>query len=203
MKSVYDKEFALYGKVLEGYDFSELFEALTELPVPEEGIIYEASVESLEKCKVFMELQNRGFGGMPVQAGYVGGTNDRLNCLEYHKSSEFNIAKDEVVLLLGLESDIQAGKYDTKHAEAFRIPAETGIELYGTTLHYAPCGRGYRVACILPRSTNEAGQISVCVTEEDQMYAGKNKWLLAHPDSPAADERAYLGLTGENLAIEE
>jgi len=29
----------------------------------------------------------------------------------------------------------------------------------------------------------------------------KNKWLLAHPDSPEAQEGAYVGLNGENLQL--
>ena len=31
------------------------------------------------------------------------------------------------------------------------------------------------------------------------LYAGKNKWLLAHADSDEAKKGLYVGLKGENL----
>lgn len=211
--NVSDQAFRPYGKVLEGYDFTELFRALGETSVPEEGIMYLASVPELEACAVFEELRDRGFGGMPVQAGCCNGKNDTLNCLEYHKSSEFNIAKDDIVLLLGLEQEIEDGEYDTAKVKAFYVPAGTGVELYGTTLHYAPCGyRGgeYRVVCVLPRGTNEektscgskedGGRVSCkAAGAEDKMCMAKNKWLLAHPESEEGKNGAYIGLTGENI----
>lgn len=43
--------------------------------------------------------------------------------------------------------------------EAFRIPSGTAVELYATTLHYAPCNAsdgGFLVAVVLPKGTNEA-----------------------------------------------
>lgn len=200
--SVRDKEFSSYGTVLEGYDFEELFAALQSCPCPEEGITYVASVEALENCSIHHELRDRGFGGMPIQIGFVSGKNDTLNCLEYHKSIEFNIAKDDIVLLLGKRDEIQDGKYDTAQVKAFYVPAGTGVELYDTTLHYAPCGytgEGYRVACVLPRGTNGANPHPVRKNAEDAMCYGTNKWLLAHPESSEAGDGAYCGLIGENL----
>lgn len=82
-----DKEFAKYGQILSGYDLKEFFSSFSDLEIPSEGIVYEASVEVLEKHQVFSEMQDRGFGGMPIQIGYVGGNNKVLNCLEYHKTS--------------------------------------------------------------------------------------------------------------------
>lgn len=204
VKSVYDAEFRRYGQVLEGYDFTELFDALSKCAVPEQGIAYVASVVKLERCAVFWELQNRGFGGIPVQLGYCSGRNDTLNCLEYHKSSEFNIAKDDIVLLLGFQGDMENGHYDTAQVQAFHVPAHTGVELYGTTLHYAPCGYypadTYQVICVLPEGTNVGVPDRNSAPDgEDRMCLGTNKWLLAHPESEAAKQGAYVGLTGENL----
>ena len=59
-----DKEFNDYGKVLEGYDFNNIFNLLSELKVPEDGIYYQASVKALEADKVFLKMQERGFGGL-------------------------------------------------------------------------------------------------------------------------------------------
>lgn len=199
--SVTDAEFRSYGQVLTGYDFTELFAALSGMPCPEKGIRYEPSVPELENCAVFSELKNRGFGAMPIQAGYCSGTNNQLNCLEYHKSSEFNIAGDDIVLLLGHIWQITDGKFDTADVKAFYVPAGTGVELFGTTLHYAPCGKGgkgFRVVCILPKDTNLARPEMALLNEEDTMCFGSNKWLLAHPSSDAAKKGAYVGLCGEN-----
>lgn len=204
IKSVFDNEFKKYGMVLEGYDFKELFCALEKCNTPNQGIEYVASVDALEQCEIFDELCNRGFGGMPIQLGYCNGVNDTLNCLEYHKSSEFNIAKDDIVLILGLQSDISDGKYDTSKTEVFHVPAGIGVELYSTTLHYAPCGlnpeKSYQMVCVLPKGTNrERPTIKNEETTEAKMCLGSNKWLMAHIDSNEARTGAYVGLTGENI----
>ncbi|MBE7043231.1 MAG: DUF4867 family protein [Ruminococcaceae bacterium] len=199
-------EFKKYGQVLKGYDFSELFENLKKLDIPDEGITYEASVPGLESCNEKKLMENKGFGGMPIQIGYVGGNNKILNCLEYHKSSEFNIALDDVVLVLGIQSEIQDGMFDTSLCKAFLLPAGTGVELYGTTLHYAPMNvgaDGYRVACVLPFGTNGTKPEFKTYTHEDKMCGGSNKWIMAHKDAPEAQKGTYVGLTGENIIFEK
>lgn len=204
--SVTDKEFKPYGQVLEGYDFSGLLEGLKTLSIPENGIVYEPTVAVLENDAVKAECQNRGFGGMPIQMGFVGGNNKTLNALEYHKSSEFNIALDDVVLVLGLESEITDGKFDTADCKAFLVPAGTGVELYGTTLHYAPMNvkaDGYRVVCVLPLGTNYDKPDFVGVNLEDKMCCGSNKWLMAHADSGEAKDGKYVGLTGKNISFDD
>ncbi len=203
--SVTDKEFKAYGQVLSGYDFAGVLEQLKALPVPEEGIVYEPAVASLENEPVKVQFQNRGFGGMPVQLGYVGGNNRALNCLEYHKTSEFNIALDDVVLVLGIQSEIENGKYDTGNCKAFLVPAGTGVELFATPLHYAPMNVAeapYRVICVLPQGTNYGKPDFAQVNCEDAMCAGSNKWLMAHPESNEAKEGRYAGLTGENITFD-
>ena len=190
-----------YGQVLKNYDFSDLLQRLAALPVCDEGIVYEASVAQLEESAIKPSLENRGFGGLPIQIGYVGGNNKVLNCLEYHKTSEFNIALDDVVLVLGLQSDIENGRFDTGRCEAFLLPAGCGVELYGTSLHYAPMNTGadYRVACVLPRGTNGPQPVFAAQNEEDAMCAGSNKWLMAHPASDEAAQGRYIGLDGKHI----
>lgn len=205
IKTVYDDEFKEYGAVLVGYEFEELIEKVKKIEIPETGISYVRSVECLEKCKIRDELRDRGFGGMPIQIGYCTGHNKKLNCMEYHKSSEFNIAADDVVLMLGRIQDIKNGYYDTSQVKAFKIPAGTGVELYGTTLHYAPCDygqNGFRVVCVLPEGTNaEKSNKSKPVIKEDEMLWGKNKWLLVHPEFGESEEGGYVGLKGENVCL--
>ncbi|WP_195421438.1 DUF4867 family protein [Faecalicatena contorta] len=202
-----EERFKNYGQILLDYDFTELIKTLqTHTPMPETGFIYQGSCQELESLPVFQDLQNRVFGGMPMQLGYCNGYNDTLNCLEYHTCSELCIMAEDVVLLLGQRSDIDRTNYiyDTARVEAFLVPAGTGIELYATTLHYAPCnvkpGKGYHVANGLLYGTN--GECPVVEKKgEGQLLAGCNKWLLTHPDSPEVKEGAYIGLKGENIKL--
>ena len=203
--NVTDAEFKLYGKILEEYNFDEILKVAENLPVPNAGIVYEASVTALEECKIKKELESRGFGGIEIQIGYVGGVNRILNCLEYHKSSEFNIALDDVILILGLESQIEEGYFSTDNCKAFLVPKGVGVELYGTTLHYAPMNvsKNYRVLCVLPKGTNGAKPILEVKNIEDKMCYGNNKWIMCHPDSLDAKKGIYQGLKGENIIFSD
>lgn len=201
-----DKEFKEYGCVLEGYDYSELFEKLKMAEIPQSGITYVASVAELEACNDAKKMRARGFGGYPVQLGYVCGINSAMNCLEYHKSSEFNIAMDDIILILGKVQDISDGKFDSGICKAFFVPAGVGVELYATTLHYAPFNvnkEGYRVICVLPKGTNEQKKELEVKTDEDKMCFGINKWLMAHKDAPEVSDGAYVGITGKNIKFED
>ena len=40
IKKVTDDAFSAYGKVLEGYDFSELLEVMKDTPLPEDEVVY-------------------------------------------------------------------------------------------------------------------------------------------------------------------
>lgn len=206
--SVHDQRFKRYGQILEGYDFKELLDTLECISLkPLDGFIYEASVPQLESLKVASDFQNRGFGGMPIQIGYCNGTNQKLNCLEYHRDSEISIMSDDVILILSTRDQIEDSKLDTARTEAFLIPAGTGIELYATTLHYAPCDAGsksgYRVVNILPRGTNDEKPAGLMEQGEDRLCFGKNKWLLAHEQSAEAKRGAFIGLVGKNIDLEE
>ena len=97
IQSVFDKSFAAYGKVVEGYDFTALLDALeANSDKPEDAVIYVPSVPVLEKSSVYSELRDNCYGGMPIQIGYCNGTNTKLNCYEYHRDSEIDIAADDV-----------------------------------------------------------------------------------------------------------
>lgn len=203
--SVNDREFQKYGRVLSGYDFTELFEKCRETVVlPDEGFDYFPSHEEMEALLVAEELRLRAFGGMPIQIGSVFGRNNKMGCLEYHKSSELNISLDKVILVLGCESELEDLRFDSAKAMAFEVPAETGVELFGTTLHYAPISTsesGYRVICVLPKGTNGPKPEILTEKGEDRLCMGRNKWLLAHADSPEARAGAYVGIDGEIITI--
>ena len=202
IQKVTDPAFRKYGQVLEGYDFTSLIKEMKHTPVPED-VIYVPSVEELEALDVMKKLQNKGYGGLPVQIGYCNGHNSKLNALEYHRSSEVNVAVTDIILLLGAEQDIEPDfTYDTSKVEAFLVPAGTGIEVYGTTLHYAPCGvdgNGFKAVVVLPKGTNT--DLMTCHTKsfDDKLLTAKNKWLIAHEE--AGIEGAVCGLKGENIDI--
>ena len=202
--SVYDAEFAPYGKVLEGYDTAELLAAMERIPMPACGTAYEPGIASLERCGIFPALRDRAYGGMPVQLGMCWGHNTKLNCLEYHRDSEVNIGAADFVLLLAKQDEIVDGRLDTACVKAFRAPAGAVVEVYATSLHYAPCHvseAGFRTAVVLPLGTNtEKPEIEVRC-DEDRLLRARNKWLLAHPESDEAKDGAWVGLTGENIDI--
>ncbi len=203
--SVYDLEFKAYGKVLEGFDTAELREAMQKIDLPETGVAYEPGIDSLEACAIFAPLRDRAYGGMPIQLGMCWGHNTRLNCLEYHRDSEVNIGVQDFILLLGLEAQIKDGVFDTALTKAFRVPAGVPVEVFGSTLHYAPCHTdakdGFRVAIVLPKGTNTEKPEFTPACEEDKWMTARNKWLLAHPESSEAKGGAHIGLKGENLDI--
>ena len=206
IKSVFDRDFRKYGKVVEGYDWTELLDTLNKVSEkPEDGTIYEPGDAWLEGLPIYQELSDRMYGGMPIQTGYCNGSYTMLNCLEYHRDSEINVAADDVVLLLGSEQDIENNMYDTSKVEAFLCPKGTGVEVYGSTLHYAPCeakkGAGFRVVIVLPKGTNTDKPDFEPKCDEDTFMTARNKWLLAHPESSEAAGGARIGLVGINIDI--
>lgn len=203
IKDITSNSFQKYGKILQGYQTLELLNEMKNTPLPE-NVIYVASVEELENLPLAEEIQNRTFGGMPIQIGYCNGNNKKLNAVEYHRSSEINLAATDIILMLGMQQDIdEEYHYQTDKIEAFYVPKGTMIELYATTLHYAPCTakeNGFRCVVILPKGTNEKLTFSVFPNGEDKLLAARNKWLIAHEE--AAIDGAFCGLIGENITLE-
>ena len=203
IKNITEENFRKYGKILKGYDFEELLTIMEKMPMPTDDVVYVPSVEELEKCDVKKELENQMYGGLPIQIGYCNGSNNKLNAVEYHRSSEVDISVNGLILLLGKQEDIKEDyTYDTANIEAFYVPAKMAVELYATTLHYAPCTynqeAGFRCVVVLPKDTNTELTFELSYGESRLMTA-KNKWLIAHED--AKIEGAFCGLTGENIEL--
>lgn len=203
IKKITDPAFRKYGRLVTNVDFTELIEALkTKTPMPE-GVGYEPSVPALEATATAKQLKTITFGEMPIEVGYCNGHNTKLNAVEYHRNSEINVAATDAVLIVGMQQDINDDfTYETSKMEAFLLPAGQAAEIYGTTLHYAPCSLspdGFRVGIVLPKYTNypldEAHKPG-----EDKLITAKNKWLIAHKDG-GQDPNAFIGLIGENLDI--
>ena len=204
--SVYDKEFARYGHVITGYDVRELLETLDQIsPLPEIGTEYVPGNPVLEALPVAKQFAVNEYGGMPIQLGWCNGHNTKMNCLEYHRDSEVNLGTKDFILLLAKIDDVEDGKLDSGKVKAFRCPAGVPVEVFGTTLHYAPCnaakGQGFKVIVVLPKGTNTAKpEITVKNAEDETLWAA-NKWLLAHAESPEAAQGAKVLLKGENTDI--
>ena len=202
MQSVLDAGFKKYGRVIADIDTSEIVKLMNSYDMPED-VVYVAGDEKLEYTQIHKVMEESIYGGCPVQTGYCNGHNQKLNALEYHRSSEFDIAQTDLILLLGMQQDIEDGDiYDTAKVEAFFVPAGTGVELYATTLHYAPCTAqegGFRCVVVLPKGTNEELPFETAKEGENRLLAAMNKWLIAHED--AQIEGAFCGLKGENINI--
>ncbi len=200
---VTDPEFRKYGRVIKNVDVSELAAALKKTELPE-GVVYEPSVAALEALPVYEELQKTTYGELPIQIGYCNGHNCKMDAMEYHRSSEINVAGTDAILLLGLKQDVEEDfTYDSAKAEAFFLPEGTAIEVYATTLHYAPCSAkesGFQVGIVLPKDTNLPLEGEHKAGDEDALLTARNKWLIAHPD--AKIEGAFNGIRGENITVD-
>ena len=209
IKKITDPAFRKYGKILTGIDFTGLVEEMQKTPCPD-NVIYEPSIAELEALPVRLDISAVAYGEMPVQIGYCNGHNSKLNALEYHRDSEINVAATDMILMLGLLTDVEKDHtYDTSKVKAFLVPAGTAVEVYATTLHYAPCGvdgKGFQVAVVLPKGTNypltskHARVHNNIADSEDALLAATNKWLIGHEEG-GLDDTAFIGLKGANPDI--
>ena len=204
--SVNDDEFKKYGRVVDNVDFTELIQELKRTPIPS-GVVYEPAVKELEALPIRLDISSVVYGEMPIQIGYCNGHNSKLNALEYHRDSEINIAATDMILMLGLLTDVNDDYiYDTANVKAFRVPAGTAVD-----------GKGFQVAVVLPKGTNyplkskhiridnktastsneNTGSSNI---NEDALLAATNKWLIGHAEG-GLDDSAYIGLKGENIEI--
>lgn len=203
--SVQGPAFRPYGRVVDGMATTvrALLSALGDTPLPD-GTDYVPCDPALQAAAA-PAFSAHCFGGMPVQLGWCNGHNTKLNCLEYHRDSEFNLGTEDFILLLAKQDEITDGVLDTAQVKAFRVPAGTLVEVYATTLHYAPChcdaAKGFRVLVALPEGTNTTCPAMENATKEDALLWARNKWLLAHADSDEARQGAWVGLSGENIDI--
>ena len=205
IKKITDPAFRKYGRIVQGIDFSDLVEAIKrETPLPD-GVAYEPSIAALEATTAAKELQKKTYGELPIEIGYCNGHNYKLNAIEYHRSSEINVAATDAVLIVGMQQDITDDfTYDTGKMEAFLVPAGTAVELYATTLHYAPCSadeNGFKVGIVLPAGTNYPLE-EKHEGWEDALIAAQNKWLIGHAEG-GLDAGAHIGLIGKNLDVRE
>lgn len=207
IQSVYDSSFNRYGRILNSDGFTDVLNYLDlETKIPEFDNLYLAHDPKLEtSIKEFKHISNV-FGNMPLEYGYVNGNNSKLNALEYHKSSEINVALSPLVLMLGRVEDLDDNTFQTNKVAIFFVPENTAIEIFSQTLHFSPCkvnDLGFKCGVILPYGTNmEFIKNKVYHTSEDSLLFKTNKWIIVHPEHQKfIDLGAYIGLIGTNIEI--
>ena len=197
---VTDKQFKKYGRVLD-LDFGEVIAEAEKLPMPEKGVMYKAGIKELEDTACYAVAQRVLYGELPIEIGCCWGYNDKLNGLEWHTSSEINIAVTPTILLLGKLEDIENGRYDSENVEAFYLEKGEAVEVYATTLHYTPCKAeesGFKTIVVLPKDTN----LPLDKPSDMPFLRAKNKWLMGHVDNEGLKASgATLGIYGENLTV--
>lgn len=203
---VSDPSFRNYGQVMTGYDVKELLETLDRVTPCPDGVEYVPEQPELQALAIEKEFRLNAYGGMPVQVGWCNGHNTKMNCLEYHRDSELNVGTEDFILLLAKREDLdENGVLDAEKVAAYSVPAGVLVEVYATTLHYAPCsakkGQGFKVIVVLPKGTNLAKPEITVKNAEDEILWAANKWLLAHADSAEAAQGAKVLIRGENPDI--
>lgn len=198
---VTDPEFKPYGELVD-LPTADLIAEAAKLEMPAEGATYQASVEALEKVGETSAFQNEIYGELPVQTGCCWGHNNKLNALEWHKSSEINIAVTDFVLLLAKQEEMIDGKLDSAKVKAFLVKKGETVEVYATTLHFCPCTvdpAGFNCIVILPKGTN----IPLDGTPNDKLLFRKNKWLICHEENEVLKGKGVCpGIFGVNYIIE-
>lgn len=202
--SIQDKSFCKYGRVVDEYDFVELIDFIDKnTEIPQEGNVYVPNVKDTHQLKISQELYKDFYGEMPVQIGYCNGHNVRLDALEYHKSSEINIAITDSILLMATLQDIEDNALEVSKIKAFYIGKGEAVELYATTLHFSPCAvheEGFKMIIILPEGTN-LPLVKKPASSDPTLWM-KNKWLIAHKDAGRLIEKGvYEGIVGDNIII--
>ncbi len=208
---VEQQEFRSFGRILKGYDFTELIQYMDQnTSIPDQENYYIASVKEMEQTTIYQELTNTIYGGMPIQIGYCNGRNSTYNGFEYHKGSEINIVLTDCILVLGHNYDIMENSYNNDQAMVFFVKKGTAIELFQTTLHLSPirvCDKGYRVIVVLPKGTNMPFNQNENVVKNTKDIEGRlllhhNKWVISHPErTQLISQGAYPGIIGENIEL--
>lgn len=199
--SIHEPIFRHYGRVID-WDTTELGAAVETLPFPETGSKYVAATPELDEIPAAAKLREILCGGLDEQIGLCWGHSNRLNALEWHTCNEFNVAVQELVLLLAKREDLDGdGRLDAAKVRAFYLAQGEMIEVYSDSLHFCPCEvtkEGFSCIVGLQRGTN----LPIAPERKENKLWAANKWLIGHETNRALIERgAFPGIYGENWEI--
>lgn len=196
-----DPEFVPFGYVINDIDADAFIEASKKADEVKEGSLYVAEADYFKDLDAAKDVEIKYFGELPAQAGYCYGYSNKLNAVEWHKSSEINVATTDLILFLGSVQDIVDRKIDSSKIKAFYVEKGEVIEVYATTLHFCPCQvseEGFGAVVVLPKGTN----VPLEGEYEDKLMFRKNKWILSHVDNEGLIARGVIpGVTGENFEV--
>ncbi len=105
-----EKQFSEFGRIVQYDGCLEIVQALEKYTPLPDGVEYVPEESALQNLEATNTIATSLYGGMPVQFGWCNGHNTKLNCLEYHRDSEFNIGTEDFILLLAKQSDIRENK---------------------------------------------------------------------------------------------
>lgn len=197
---VSDAAFRPFGRVV-ALDTTEITAAANAIAMPENGAAYVPAEPTFERLAVAQAIKDTYFGQMPTQVGYCWGHSNFLNAVEWHMSTEINIAVTPLVLFLGRLQDVENNTISSDKMTAFYVPAGTALETYATTLHFCPCEvqtEGFRFVVALPVGTNT----DLEKPTNDPVLFRKNKWMLTHVDNQTHIAKGVVpGVTGVNYEI--
>lgn len=183
-------------KKVEG-DFSTLVTYSSSIIANDENsyVSSDKNAENLECVKEGSVI----FAETDIQCGWCCGGGNKMNGMEWHKSSEVVVACTDMALLLGDFFDIEHDIYNSEKAICLYLAKGEAVELLPLTLHLAPLrvNEFFKAAIVLPKGTNEALEGGTIGT-----LRAKNKWLLVHKENiKGISLGGKIGICGENIAI--
>lgn len=194
--------FSRYGRFLNSAGWTGLIKEADRLIAGDEEPAYIASVPELESLSS-PEVVGTTYSPEEVQVGICRGFNDTLNGMEWHDCPELIVAVTPLLLILGLDDEIEKGQWNSCHARICFLKAGEAVLLNEGTLHFAPCRSGsepFLSLIILPRGVNQELDVKKH-DPADKLLWKERKWILTHPDSPQAVKGAPIGISGANLRI--
>lgn len=202
IKTLDDPAFQTYGVLLPAQRFAGLEDRLLQwTETPKEGSVYVADDPRLHDPAWDSYVQNTLFGEMEIQIGYCNGVTRALNALEYHQCNEVIVPATDCALMLAPLWMVVNHRLDSSAVECFFIQKGQAVSLFSTTMHYAPTAvdaAGYKAGILLQKGTNAP---LAARDSEDPTLRLRNKWLIAHPEAPVAQNGGYVGIYGENIKL--
>ena len=204
--TVNDPEFKTYGVVHPTVKVPKMREFIyaQEMPAGEFYVPCEEKLMEMDEAIYFTQF---AYGETACQVGYYTGFCTKLNGVEYHKCSEVLVEFEPCVLIVGHIWDIEDQKLQSSDLKLFYCPPETCVELYATTLHFAPAmatTAGVRQVVCQTLTTNTPLHHPELLTDRDEnpMLLERNKWVLIHEEAKAGfSDRAVVGIMGENVSV--
>jgi len=201
---VTDPGFAMYGTIHHTVELPEMRRFLYAKEKTEDEF-YVPCDDTLMEMEEAKQFKDDMFGQVPCQVGWYYGNGTKLNAIEYHKCSEVLYEYEPCILILGLLWDIKDDSLDTGTMKLFYVPANTCVELYATTLHYAPCraGRGMVMQIVAQSMGTNTPLLKPAdgYERENKYLLQRNKWVLVHPEAAKLIPDGFVGLNGNNITI--